>query len=71
MTKHTCWNRPDFDGTVTPECDGCLVAAANPCEWCGYGHVFPTHNPIAHYENGDTSAPHEDDWTDEMLGSPR
>lgn len=70
-TIHTCWNDPQWDGLMEDTCTGCQVAAAHPCVWCGYGHVFATHNPLAHYENGDTDAPSEDDWTDEMFNGPR
>lgn len=50
---HTCWN--DSDGTLAAPgaCRGCDQARENPCLWCGYGHVFPTHNSTAHADNGD------------------
>ena len=50
---HTCWDDPQWDGCVSDDCLGCKEAVANPCEYCGYGHAFTTHNPEAHDENGD------------------
>lgn len=68
--KHTCWDAPDWDGTMAApgECVGCDQAAAHPCNFCGYGEVFTTHNVLAHSENGDTQVP--DDPTDSWYGSP-
>lgn len=52
---HTCWDAPGWDGTISAvgECSGCEQAAAHPCRWCGYGHVFTTHNPDAHLDPDD------------------
>lgn len=53
---HTCWDAPDWDGQLSApgECAGCDEAVQHPCSYCGYGHVFTTHNDLAHAENGDT-----------------
>jgi hypothetical protein len=47
---HTCWDAPDWDGTMAAEgeCAGCDEAAQHPCRFCGYGHVFTTHNSELH-----------------------
>ena len=70
--KHTCWDNPEWDGTMSGDCDGCVEAAKHPCMWCGYGHVFPTHNPLAHLENGDPLALQmgEDNWGDMFANRP-
>ena len=70
--EHTCWDDPRHDGTISEQipCGGCMLALRNPCQWCGYGHVFPTHNPLAHIENGQPDAISENDWTDAMLNNP-
>jgi hypothetical protein len=51
--KHTCWDNPQWDGQLTDGCEGCEQAEQYPCEYCGYGHAFTTHNPEAHGMNGD------------------
>jgi len=52
---HTCWDLPEWDGTLNPEhCEGCQEASQHPCFYCGYGEVFTTHNDLAHGEGGDT-----------------
>lgn len=65
---HTCYNHPDYDGTVMDGCAGCDQAATHPCKWCGYGAVFTTHAPEAHAENGDPNVTDinalGDDWCD-------
>lgn len=55
--KHTCWDDPAWDGCLAApgECAGCDEATKYPCDWCGYGHVFTTHNVEAHVD--DTDAP--------------
>lgn len=56
--EHTCWNDPGWSGTLESDrCEGCKQAEQYPCEWCGYGHVFTTHNDVAHAENGDLQVP--------------
>lgn len=52
---HTCWDDPKWDGCMVEGCLGCDEAEKNPCRYCGYGHVFTTHNPDPHYEGGDPS----------------
>lgn len=66
VEKHTCWNDPDWQGTLTDGCAGCDQAARYPCRWCGYGHAFTTHNDVAHAENGDPNVPAlpSDEWHD-------
>jgi hypothetical protein len=66
--KHTCWDDPQWDGSMQVDCAGCDEAAKNPCRFCGYGRVFATHNDLAHAENGDTTVP--DDPTNEWHDSP-
>lgn len=52
--QHTCWDSPAWDGMLSPDtCAGCAQAVAHPCHYCGYGHIFTTHNAEAHYEHGD------------------
>jgi hypothetical protein len=67
---HTCWADPNWDGTLAAEgkCAGCDEAAAHPCEFCGYGDVFTTHNDEAHLEGGDPTMPAL--LTDEWFNSP-
>lgn len=63
--RHTCWDSPDFDGIIDPDtCDGCQEAQQYPCDYCGYGHLFTTHNDLAHGENGDTFIDDSDEWCD-------
>lgn len=54
---HTCWDDPMWDGNMTDGCKGCDAAAKHPCRYCGYGHVFTTHNPETHEEGGDKTFP--------------
>lgn len=63
---HTCWSTPKWDGTMQEGCAGCDEAAQHPCQWCGYGEVFTTHNDLAHAENGDPDVPADppDAWHD-------
>lgn len=56
VEKHTCWDTPEWDGQMQDNCKGCDQAAKYPCEFCGYGEVFTTHNSMAHIENGDQIA---------------
>lgn len=51
--KHSCWNNPSWDGCLTDGCEGCNEAKEHRCQWCGYGHAFTTHSPLAHCENDD------------------
>jgi hypothetical protein len=69
---HTCWDDPDWDGSLTEGCLGCAEAKQHPCSWCGYGEVFTTHNPTSHFENGDSTLADktEDDITTEWINSP-
>lgn len=57
--KHTCWNAEDWDGLISAEgvCAGCDEANEHPCNFCGYGDAFTTHNDLAHAENGDEQVP--------------
>ena len=55
--QHTCWDNPEWDGLMQITCEGCLQAEEYPCEFCGYGHIFTTHNDVAHAENGDLQVP--------------
>lgn len=66
--RHTCWDDPQWDGTMQEGCDGCDEAAKHPCRYCGYGEAFTTHNDLAHAENGDEQVP--DDPTDAWHNSP-
>jgi len=67
---HTCWEDPQWDGLMVAarDCAGCAEAGLNKCEWCGYGHMFTTHNDLAHDENGDPDVP--DDPTGSWHDSP-
>lgn len=68
---HTCWEDPLWDGALTDGCAGCEAAMRHPCEWCGYGQVFTTHNPLAHADNGDTSVyGGEDTFPEEAVDKP-
>ena len=64
--QHTCWDDPQWDGLMKAQgrCAGCDEAAQHPCRYCGYGHVFATHNDLAHAENGDPDVPEipDDTW---------
>jgi rRNA maturation protein Nop10 len=55
--KHSCWTNEDWDGTMQDDCPGCKQAKAHPCRYCGYGHVFTTHNDEPHHDGGDTQVP--------------
>lgn len=67
--RHTCWNDAQSDGSISAPgvCAGCDEAAEHPCEYCGYGEVFTTHNPERHLSSGDTLT--EDD-SDQWRSSP-
>lgn len=71
--EHTCWAADWFDGSLAPnECKGCDVAVEHPCLYCGYGHVFTTHNAEVHWENEDPTLMGVD-WeaiTDEWSNNP-
>ena len=56
-SPHTCWDDGEWDGTLWDGCPGCNEARQYPCEFCGYGHVFTTHNPEAHEDYGDPDIP--------------
>lgn len=56
------------DGLLDPNCSACRHAAQFPCPWCGYGAMFPTHNLLAHSENGDTWG--DNDWTEALSVLP-
>lgn len=62
--RHTCWDIPMWDGTMQADCLGCAEARANPCRFCGYGHVFTTHNDEPHHAGGDLliPIPPTDEW---------
>lgn len=66
--QHICWDLPTDDGTLMEpgRCPGCDEARLHPCEFCGYGRAFPTHNPEAHEGNGDPQVKDTDRW----LASP-
>jgi len=72
--SHETANNGDWhDGTMKDNCPTCAAISSNPCEWCGYGHIFMSHNPLAHAENGDPNLPGgEEDpyWTDKTLVAP-
>ena len=60
---HTCWDAPEWDGVLNPDtCEGCREALQHPCDYCGYGEVFTTHNDLAHGEGGDTLNDGSDAW---------
>lgn len=64
---HTCWHADDWDGMLNPStCAGCAQAVAHPCHYCGYGHIFTTHNPEQHYERADPNVSDEDGYEVEM-----
>lgn len=67
--SHTCWASPTWDGTLCApgECAGCDEANEHPCEYCGYGHVFTTHNPEPHVYSGDALT---DEDSDQWRNSP-
>jgi hypothetical protein len=67
---HTCWTRPDWKGVMMDDCPGCDVAIEFPCQWCGYGAVFTTHNDLAHAENGDPFIGEADDWPADWFNLP-
>jgi hypothetical protein len=72
--KHTCWDSPEWEGTMLHGCPGCDVAEAHPCDYCGYGHIFTTHNYLAHLED-EPSDPiawsmTEDEWNDRFAELP-
>jgi hypothetical protein len=64
--QHTCWSDPNWDGTMQNGCKGCDEAEAHKCEFCGYGHLFTTHNDLAHSDNGDSLVPVDptNEWHD-------
>ncbi len=68
--EHTCWDTDNWDGTLQDDCLGCDLAIEFPCVWCGYGHIFTTHNPVAHAENEDSGMLLEEEWTDDMFVLP-
>jgi hypothetical protein len=63
---HTCWDSPQWDGTMDADCEGCDEAENHKCNFCGYGHVFTTHSDVAHIEAGDTQVPLDptNEWHD-------
>lgn len=65
--RHTCWDSEDFDGQMQDGCAGCDQAAAHPCRFCGYGHVFTTHNSDPHFTGGD---PLTDEASDAWVDGP-
>ncbi len=66
----------EHDGTLkTKDCPLCEEIAKFPCQWCGYGAMFYTHNLLAHNENGDPSCQgpngfSEDKFTEPMIVEP-
>lgn len=50
---HTCWDDPDWSGKLTDGCHACDQAKALPCRYCGFGHVFCSHNAEQHAALGD------------------
>lgn len=63
--QHTCWDSPGWNGAIQPAtCDGCAAAEKHPCDFCGFGVSFGTHNPDAHAENGDPQVP-QDNWPED------
>lgn len=70
--KHTCWDDPNWDGTMAAEgeCKGCDEAAEHKCQFCGYGHVFTTHSDLAHLDNSDSRVPADNETLTAWHDSP-
>jgi hypothetical protein len=71
--SHSCWDTLEWDGEMQVERAGCDETAAHPCRFCGYEHVFTTHNIECHAENGDALTPAWDDSSelaDKRTNSP-
>lgn len=46
-------------------CLACNEIKHHPCEYCGFGEIFYTHNDITHCEGGDEFVP--DCMTEEII----
>jgi len=70
--QHTCWNDKSWDGLLADGCEGCKQAMEYPCEYCGYGHAFTTHNGELHAEEGDPLANQlgEEKWEEMFHDKP-